>query len=639
MARWWHLHPLVWEDLRAQRRLIGLGIGCALVASFLTAATIPLTEQAMASIERASQPNAPATSRRSPLLQQLAPLVPSNPAAEAPAPNPAESGSSASVPGGSGKGMTASQHQALRDLLVMCLLVVVVFGIKYFFTRGQTFFITKASARLGTDLRLRLFGKLQRLPLRYYNDKRTGSIQSALTNDVNVYANAVGMVRDGIDGPFRAIAALVAIIWMQWQLALLAILFIPVLAWFVNRNGRRMKAAQAVVQDDLSDLNAMANEALQGTRVIKAFAAEQRISDLYSGLVERAFGSQIQAARRFAALRPMVEFIGAVSLAAILYICGWMAAQGMLVVSQIVALTLAMDQINQGARSFANMNNTYNQVTAAAERLQREVLEVEEEPLQSGAMQLATIKGDVEFRNVSFAYPDGTLALRDVNFTIPAGTSLALVGPSGAGKSTIADLLLRFYDPTEGQILLDGTDLRELDLAWLRQQFGVVPQQTFLFAGTIEDNLRLGAVDAPSAQVERAAAQAHVDAFVARMPEGMQTQLGERGTRLSGGEMQRLAIARALARDPKVLVMDEATSNLDAVSEKYVTEALDQVMTERTTLFIAHRLTTASRASRIAVIRRGELIEIGSHTELMAKDGVYAGMFHAFTAGAMDEVG
>lgn len=593
----------------------------------------------MASIERASQPNAPATSRRSPLLQQLAPLVPSNPAAEAPAPNPAESGSSSSAPGGSGKGMTASQHQALRDLLVMCLLVVVVFGIKYFFTRGQTFFITKASARLGTDLRLRLFGKLQRLPLRYYNDKRTGSIQSALTNDVNVYANAVGMVRDGIDGPFRAIAALVAIIWMQWQLALLAILFIPVLAWFVNRNGRRMKAAQAVVQDDLSDLNAMANEALQGTRVIKAFAAEQRISDLYSGLVERAFGSQIQAARRFAALRPMVEFIGAVSLAAILYICGWMAAQGMLVVSQIVALTLAMDQINQGARSFANMNNTYNQVTAAAERLQREVLEVEEEPLQSGAMQLATIKGDVEFRNVSFAYPDGTLALRDVNFTIPAGTSLALVGPSGAGKSTIADLLLRFYDPTEGQILLDGTDLRELDLAWLRQQFGVVPQQTFLFAGTIEDNLRLGTVDAPSAQVERAAAQAHVDAFVARMPDGMQTQLGERGTRLSGGEMQRLAIARALARDPKVLVMDEATSNLDAVSEKYVTEALDQVMTERTTLFIAHRLTTASRASRIAVIRRGELIEIGSHTELMAKDGVYAGMFHAFTAGAMDEVG
>ncbi|MFO0090977.1 MAG: ABC transporter ATP-binding protein, partial [Armatimonadota bacterium] len=444
-----------------------------MVASLLTAATSPLTEQAMASIERASQPNAPATSRRSLLLQQLAPLLPSTPAAEAPAASASEADTSASAPGSSGKGMTASQHQALRDLLVMCLLVVVVFGIKYFFTRGQTFFITKASARLGTDLRLRLFGKLQRLPLRYYNDKRTGSIQSALTNDVNVYANAVGMVRDGIDGPFRAIAALVAIIWMQWQLALLAILFIPVLAWFVNRNGRRMKAAQAVVQDDLSDLNAMANEALQGTRVIKAFAAEQRISDLYSGLVERAFGSQIQAARRFAALRPMVEFIGAVSLAAILYICGWMAAQGMLVVSQIVALTLAMDQINQGARSFANMNNTYNQVTAAAERLQREVLEVEEEPLQSGAMQLASIKGDVEFRNVSFAYPDGTLALRDVNFTIPAGTSLALVGPSGAGKSTIADLLLRFYDPTEGQILLDGTDLRELDLAWLRQQFGV----------------------------------------------------------------------------------------------------------------------------------------------------------------------
>jgi len=635
MARWWHLHPLVWEDLRAQRRLIGLGISCALAASLLTAATIPLTERAMDNIGRASNSSAEVKDRSGDLIHQIVPwMPPSSSSAGTPTePQPARGGATGSA------GLSDGQRQALHELLIVCLLVVLVFGIKYFFTRGQTFFISKASARMGTDLRLRLFGKLQRLPLRYYNDKRTGSIQSALTNDVNVYANAVGMVRDGIDGPFRAIAALTAIIWMQWQLALLAILFIPVLAWFVNRNGRRMKAAQSVVQDDLSELNAMASEALQGTRVIKAFAAEQRIHQLYSGLVERAFESQIKAAQRFAALRPMVEFIGAVSLAAILYICGWMAAEGMLRVSQIVALTLAMDQINQGARSFANMNNTYNQVTAAAERLQREVLEIEEEPLQSGAQTLAALRGDVEFRNVSFAYPDGTLALRDMSFTIPSGTSLALVGPSGAGKSTIADLLLRFYDPTEGQILLDGVDLRDLDLGWLRKQFGVVPQQTFLFAGTIEDNLRLGAMDASAEQVERAAAQAHVDAFVARMPEGMQTALGERGTRLSGGEMQRLAIARALARDPKVLVMDEATSNLDSVSEKFVTEALDQVMTERTTLFIAHRLTTASRASRIAVIRKGELIEIGAHAELMAKDGVYASMFHAFTAGAMDEVG
>ena len=238
---------------------------------------------------------------------------------------------------------------------------------------------------------------------------------------------------------------------------------------------------------------------------------------------------------------------------------------------------------------------------------------------------------------MSFTYPDGTVALKSVSFDIEPGTSLALVGPSGAGKSTIADLLLRFYDPTEGRILFDGVDIRELKGQWYRAQIGVVPQQTFLFAGTIAENLRLGDPGASHEQIVKSAVAAHADVFIEQTPEKYETVLGERGVRLSGGEGQRIAIARALVRNPKVLLLDEATSNLDAQSERVVTAALEEIMQSRTTLFIAHRLTTAARATRIVVLRRGEVLETGSHDDLMEKGGAYASMFHAFTSGVLSD--
>mgnify|MGYP000863162967 CR=1 FL=1 len=631
----WRLFRLdrrIVADLLAQRRSLALGLACVVGTSILTAATIPLTEWAIRSIGNAAPVRADVTRPvvgEEDLADEL--RISREQAREA-----LQRIESRRAPEAA-QARAARQDRALTELGYACLLVVLIFGIKYFLTRGQAYYLGRAAARMASDLRLRLFGKLQRLPMRYFNEKRVGAIQSALSNDVLLYQNSVNMVRDGLDGPIKAVLALATIFVMKWQLALVALAFVPLLAYFVHRNGQRMKAAQAQVQDDLSHLTAMTNEALGGTRVVKAFAAEDRIRDLYGALVERSFGSQMKATRRFAQLRPMVEFLGALSLAIILYFCGWLARWGDLQISQILALTLALDVINQGARSLANMNNTYNQVQAANERLHREVLDVESEAVESGGQTLPSVNGRIEFRDVTFVYPDGTAALDRVSFVIEPGESLALVGPSGAGKSTIADLILRFYDPSEGQILLDGVDLRELDLTWLRRQYGVVPQQTFLFAGSIADNIRLGSPEAPTVSMTEAATAAHVDAFVERMPEGYETELGERGVRLSGGEMQRLAIARAILRDPKILIMDEATSNLDAVSERLVTDALDRFMPGRTTLFIAHRLTTASRATRIAVLRRGEIVEIGSHEELMAKGLVYAGMYKAFLSGVLGE--
>lgn len=522
-------------------------------------------------------------------------------------------------------------------LAYLSLAVIVIFGVKYFFTRGQTFYLSKAATRLTSDLRIRLFDKLMRLPVSYFNDKRAGQIQSVLTNDVNVYQNAIAAVRDSIDGPIKALGGIVTIFVINWQLALASMAVLPFMIFAIQRNSRKMKDAQADVQQDLANLTAMMQESLQGTRIVKAFSAEETMSSRFKRLVETSFESQVRAIRRVASLRPMVEMIGAIALAIVVYLCGRLVASDALKVDDLGAFIIALDVINQGFKNVASMFNTVAQVQAATDRIYEEVLDQPEHIAdQPGARTLEHPTGRVEFRNVSFTYPDGTEALHRVSFTVEPGTSLALVGPSGAGKSTIADLMLRFYDPTEGEIFFDGIDIRQLQASWLRQQIGVVPQQTFLFAGSISENIRLGDPDASELDVAEAAQHAHALGFIDQMPNRLQTELGERGIRLSGGEGQRIAIARAIVRKPTMLLLDEATSNLDAVSEKAVQEALEEIMRSRTTLFIAHRLTTAARADRILMLRRGEVVELGSHTELMAMDGAYAGMYRAFTSGVLD---
>lgn len=533
------------------------------------------------------------------------------------------------------------QDEALNRLLWACLAVVLVFGLKYFFTRGQLFYFTKAANRLASDVRLKIFDKLMRMPMAYFNEKRTGEIQSIVTNDVAVYQTATNVVRDSIEGPIKAIVALSVVFFIQWRLGLIALAFVPVLALVVTTMGRKIKAAQHQIQADLANVTAMSQEALSGTRVIKAFSAEGYIKGIYGNLVEKQYESQNVGAGRIAKLRPIVEFLGAIAIAAILYICGHLAKMDWLNLAQIIMVVQALDQVNQGAKAITNVSSTYNQVDAAVDRIYSEVLDQPDETLQSDHVQsIDHPQGKIAFENVSFSYPDGTKALENVSFTIEPGSSLALVGPSGSGKSTIADLVLRLYDPTEGVITYDGIDYRHLKLEWLRGQFGVVPQQTFMFAGSVADNLRLGNIGANEDQLRSALGQANALPFIEQSPDGIQTMLGERGTRLSGGELQRLAIARALVSDPTVLVLDEATSNLDSHSEQIVTKALAEVMAQRTSLFIAHRLTTAARADRILVLSHGQVVEEGSHADLMAKDGAYAAMYHAFVSGVLpDDLG
>lgn len=632
--------PRLKADLLKQKRPIVVALVCVAITSVLTVGTAGLIEGAVRAINNATpiavdidRLNQKSSERRTQLIAEKLNVDEKDLARATIAADAEISGARESK----GK-VTARQKKALSDLGLYCFLVVAVFALKYWFTRGSAYYIAKASTLLANELRERIFDRLQRLPIAYFNKRRAGAIQSVLTNDVNVYLNAVMVVRDSIDGPIKLVLGLVAVFFIQWKLALIALFFVPLLAGFVQYNGRKTKQASAEVQADLANLQAFTQESLQGTRVIRAFAAEGRIRDAFQRLIGRYYGSQMKLNRRVATLKPLVEFIGAACLACVIYACGWLALGAELTISQVTSLVYILDVVNQGFRSMGYVSNTFKLVEAASERIYGEVLDVPTETEQDEARsELPHLQGQIEFRNVSFTYPDGTPALSNVSFVIEPGTSLALVGPSGAGKSTIADLLLRFYDASEGQVLIDGVDVRELKTRWTRNQIGVVPQQTFLFAGTIADNLRMGAPDATEDQMRRAVKAAHAENFVDRTPAKLEEELGESGMGLSGGERQRLAIARALVRDPKILVLDEATSNLDAESERAVTEALDEIMHTRTTLFIAHRLTTAARADKIAMLRKGEVLEIGSHRELLEANGPYAAMYRMFSSGLLDE--
>lgn len=535
-------------------------------------------------------------------------------------------------------GVDYINEKQFDKIVWLALVTVCIYALKYFVARNSIYFLTQAGLRIVADLRIRLFEKLQRLPVSYFNDRRSGEIQSVLSNDVAAYQSAVMIIRDSLDGPLRALIAICAVFVLSWELALVALAFVPLIAYVVNRNGRKVRVASGELQDETARLTGMANEALLGTRIIRAFGGETSFRDRYVRHVESTFGFGMRVTRRVATLRPLVEFIGAVAIATVLVVCGYLSVYRGFKVGDMAALVMALDVVNQGLRTMGYANNTYNQVLASTERIHREVFDVPEvgqgEP---AGRTLEQIEGRIEFQNVSFTYPDGTVALQDVSFTIDPGASLALVGPSGAGKSTIADLLLRFYEPSSGRILLDGVPISELDPNWLRLQIGVVPQQTFLFAGTIRENILLGKPDAGDEDLEAAAAAAHADVFIDPLPMRYDSEIGEAGVGLSGGERQRVAIARAIIRKPKLLLLDEATSALDAVSEKHVQEALDEIMRQRTTLFIAHRLTTAARANRILVLRRGRVVECGSHKELMKAAGAYAGMYRAFSGGLLDE--
>lgn len=521
----------------------------------------------------------------------------------------------------------------------VCIVVVFVFLLKGIVAYGQTFFLSLVSQRVTTSLRDEIFAHLHSLSLSFFNRRRTGAIMSTLTTSVPIIQNATLSVRDIVSAPAMLLIGFGMLFYTSWRLTVTAIVLVPIMGLVISKIGKRIRRISDLVQVRLADISTIIEETVAGVRIIKSFATEHHEIKRFSQENQRAFHAVIKGEKRRAQLRPIIEFLGAFGIALVLFMGGNEVAQNAKLTAQhlpplsnmttggLGLFIYMLQQIARAVSDLGSINNTRMEAISAANRIFTEVLDqrsdVQERP---DALPLPPIQGHVVFENVSFAYGDGPHVLKDISFEVKPGEVVALVGLSGAGKSTVVDLIPRFYDVTGGRITMDGYDVRDVQQESLRRQIGIVPQETWLFAGTLRDNIAYGRRDATDEEIHSAAYAANAY-FIEGMPDKFQTVVGERGVRLSGGERQRIAIARAILMNPRLLILDEATSSLDASSESLVQEALDQLMRGRTTIVIAHRLSTILNANRILVMEAGHIVESGTHPELLAAKGLYAQLY------------
>lgn len=507
--------------------------------------------------------------------------------------------------------------------------IVVVFLIRGIFYFAQSYLVSYVGQRVVIDIRGQLYRKFQRLPLAYYDNHRTGELMSYISNDVAALQNAmVDKLIELITESSIFVGSLAMMFYLDWKLSLLTFAVVPMVGQAMKIFGRKLKRAGTLIQERLADMTAFLQESLAAVRVVKSFVREQHEIERYDRENERNFEAAMLNIRLMSMLTPTVEFLAALAVTVIVWFGGYEVVEGKITAGALVAfLTYAVNLANPVKR-ISRVFGTLQQAMAAADR----VFELMDLPETIGdkpeAKPLPRVTGRVKVENVSFSYGEDAPALRNISFEVQPGQMVAFVGPSGAGKSTIANLLPRFYDVTEGSILVEGMDVRDVTLGSLREQIGIVPQETMLFSGSVWENIRYGRLDATDEEVVEAAKAANADEFIRQLPEGYDTKLGERGVNISGGQRQRLAIARAILKDPQILILDEATSALDTESEKVVQAALDRLMVGRTSFVIAHRLSTILGADRILVIDHGEIVEAGTHEELLAKGGLYSNLYN-----------
>ena len=519
-----------------------------------------------------------------------------------------------------------------KDMLMLNLIaagILVVMFTRGVFYYGQSYLVSYVGQRVIIDVRSVLFRKFQRMPLSYYDKQQTGTVMSYITNDVAVMQSAIvdNLIELVTEGSIL-IGSLAMMIYLDWKLSLLTLMTIPLVGFAMKIFGRKLKRSSTVIQERAAEITSLLQESISAIRVVKSFVRETYEIRRFEEQNWRNFQAAMKNVKLTSLLTPTVEFLAAIAVTFIVWFGGYEVVNEVITAGELVAfLTYAVNLANPVKR-LSRVYAAIQKAMAAAERV-FSIMDLDEVITDKpGAKELPPIKGQVEFKDITFSYKEGQPALQHISLKAEPGQMIALVGPSGSGKSTIANLIPRFYDVDSGTITIDGQDIREVTSDSLREQIGLVPQETMLFSTTVMENIRYGRLEATDEEVIEAARAANAEEFIKELPEGYDTKLGERGLNLSGGQRQRLAIARAILKNPRVLILDEATSALDTESEKIVQDALDKLMVGRTSFVIAHRLSTIFNADQIFVVENGHLREHGTHEELLALGGLYSNLYH-----------
>jgi subfamily B ATP-binding cassette protein MsbA len=519
---------------------------------------------------------------------------------------------------------TALVRKDATLLHTLTLALVGLFLLRFILSYMGTFCLLIASERVAIDLRTRLFEHLQNLDVQFFRDSSLGDLTSRLTTDA---ASIRAAVNEGLVGAIltlvQIVAALAIMLILNWRLALIVALAAPaatVISWLY---GPKLQRIAREAMDKVGRSVAFAQEVLSGIVVVKAFDRTRFETQRYGSLLASVFETAKTSAKLNSFFRALVNFTTSGANIALFWFGGLEVLAGRLTVGDLVAFLFYSQSIAQGIGQMAHQYGDLSSLAGASQRI-FEILDTKPAICsRSGARTPSAPAGHLQFDQVSFAYGPDRPVLDQISLTLKPGETIGIVGLSGAGKTTLLQLVCRFYDPTAGCIRFDGNDLRDLELGWLRQQVALVAQDTFLFAGSIRENIRYGRLDASDAEIEQAARAANADEFILRLPQTYNTQIGERGIKLSGGQRQRIALARALLKNAPILVLDEATSAVDTLSERLIQDSLDRHRTGRATLIVAHRLATVRSADRILVLENGHIVESGTHHEMIACGGRY----------------
>ena len=530
----------------------------------------------------------------------------------------------------------------LRDQNMLLIIPVAIFAvalIKGMATYGQAVLMSYIGQRIVSTIQQIMFSHLMWADIAYFQNTSTGKLISRFNNDSNMLRAAVSNVLVGIAKDTLTLIFLIGLLFYHdWALALIAFFVFPPAVYPIVRIGQRMRRVSDNTQVQMGELTTLLDETFRGARHVRAYGMEHYEINRANKLIDIIFKLVQKAARVRSATHPIMESLGGIAVAVIIFYGGSQVIQGTTTPGTFASFISALLLAYPAMKNLANMNANLQEGLAAAQRI---FLLIDSDPTiqnKSDASTMASVKGDVTFTNVTFSYEPERLALAGINLKIDAGQTAALVGPSGAGKSTILNLIPRFYDCDEGQVLIDGQDVRDVTVSSLRSKIALVSQDLTLFDDTIQSNISYGKLDAKQNEIISAAKAAEAHGFISSLANGYETHVGGRGLKLSGGQRQRIAIARAMLKDAPILLLDEATSALDSKTERQVQAALDKLTQDRTTIVIAHRLSTVIAADIIFVMESGKIVEQGTHSELIAKKGSYAKLYEVQFAGQAEEI-